>query len=285
VIGIKGRKRHKKVNPFYRGSAGAKPIMVETAHPTLDCKIFCEMQGGRTAYPAKQIIVCDSNGEYHSILITEKIKNADDLMNELRERGLSNCTGVECWASANEQASMEILCRAVNAGISWSETTPYEANGKKEFVATFTVNTGYFRAIAKIAFHYFLKHFKQFTGFEGEFEGIKEFIMKGGNVDQWVRQVRGSFVWGLGHGVTTDKWCHLIAVDKNKDDIRAKLHFFVGPEARPSQYYEVLIGKNPQRIIYPESIGHQFVYFDHLDKEGYCGRVDPLGIARKELLP
>ena len=137
--------------------------------------------------------------------------------------------------------------------------------GKARFVATFTVNDRYFRAVAKIAFHYFLKHFRQFTGLEQEFEGIKEFIMKGGDSDRFVRQVPGSFVCGLGHRVTTDKWGHIVAVDKTEKNIRAMLHFFVGPGIAPDRYYEVRIGENPERIIYPQGIGHQFVYFDRTD--------------------
>jgi hypothetical protein len=168
-----------------RGSAGANPIPIETPHPTLGCSIFCEIQeGGENAYPARQIIIRDLDGKHYSILITKKIKNARDLLKELKDRKLEHCTFVECWASAEEKELTEMLCKGVNVGISWSETTPYEMVTKTQFVATFTVNDGYFRTIAKIAFHYFLKHFPQFTGSETEFQAIKKFIMNGGDSDQ-----------------------------------------------------------------------------------------------------
>ena len=156
--------------------------------------------------------------------------------------------------------------------------------GEIKFVATFTVNNIYFRAVAKIAFHYFLKHFTQFTGYEKEFEGIRQFIFSGGESKQWIRQREGSFIEGLDPGISTDKYGHLLALDKNEKDIRAKIHFFVGPGIKPHRYYEIFIGKNPERIIYNQGIGHQFVYFDEPDEDGYDGRMDPLRIIRKSLL-
>jgi hypothetical protein len=269
-----------------RGSAGANPIPIETPHPTLGCSIFCEIQeGGENAYPARQIIVRDLDGKHYSILITKKIKNARDLLKELKDRKLEHCTFVECWASAEEKELTEMLCKGVNVGISWSETTPYEMVTKTQFVATFTVNDGYFRTIAKIAFHYFLKHSPQFTGSETEFQAIKKFIMNGGDSDQYVKQGPGSFIYGLGHAVTTaDRWGHLVAVDKSKRNIRAMLHFFVGPRIAPARYYEVYIERNPERIIYPQGIGHQFVYFDKPDGDGYGGRADPLLTASRKLM-
>lgn len=287
IIGIKGRRHHKSINPFYRGSAGGQRIVMKTTHPTLDCSIFCEIEegGGVNAYPASQVIVRDSEGKYHPILITPNIKTAHDLRSEIEAKKLGSCNLVECWASSEEEEWIEKLCEGFDVRINWSETTPYQKMGNVQFVATFTVNSYYFRAIAKVAFHYFLKHFKQFTGHEDELMGIKLLIREGGDPDQWVKQVRGSFVMGLIPGVTTtDKYGHFLVVEKNERYIRAKLHFFVGPKGAPPQYYEVLIGKNPERIIYPQSIGHQFVYFDEIDEDGYCGRVDELRTISRQLL-
>jgi hypothetical protein len=286
VVGVKGRKHHQQVSPFYRGSAGAEPIVTETTHPTLGCSMFCEVQeGGETAYPARQIIVRDAEGKCHSILITDRIKTPADLLDELKERNLQGCEGVECYASTDEQEFMETLCKGANFGVTWNEKAPPEVSGKKRFVTTFTVNDRYFRALAKIAFHYFLKQFSHFSGSEQQFAGIREFIMKGGDSDLFVRQIPGSFVTGLGNHVTTDHWGHLLAVDKTEKDIIAMMHFFVGPRSSPDSYYRVYLGKNAERIIYPQSVGHQFVYFDHPDNQGYTGRVDPLLTVSRKLIP
>lgn len=286
ILGIKGRKHHKKVNPVYRGSAGGRRIVIEADHPKLDCKIFCEIEEGSVnAFPARQVIVIDSNKEYHSILITENMRDSADLEKELKNRELLDSTIIECWTSPEEDDWIKNLCKGLDCQINWGDDIQYQINGETRLVATFTVNDKYFRAIAKIAFHYFLKYFNQFSGDEKEFDGIKQFIKFGGNSDNWVRQVNGSFIAGLNPGfTTTDRYCHIIAVDKNEKIIRAMLHFFIGPKGAPPHYYEVLIGRNPERIIFPQRIGHQYVYFDELDKDGYCGRMDPLIISRKSTM-
>ncbi|MFH1962168.1 MAG: hypothetical protein ABIJ30_04725 [bacterium] len=283
IKGIKGRKHHERVNPFYRGSTGGKPIEIKMQHPYIEnCEIFCETEeGAEKSYPARQVIVRDSNGKHHPILIPNRIRETRDLQGELELKGIANSEFVEWWLSVGDgekqRRLIERLCAGLNGKIKWSETLPFQKTEKQNGVATFIVNSNYFQAIAKIAFHYFLKHFNQFTGCEREFDGIKQFIMNGGNPDRWVQQVKGSFVHSLNSRfITTDKYCHLLAINKNYIDIRAMLHFFVGPKIGPHRYYEVFIGKNPERIIYPQNIGHQFVYFDKPDKEGYSGRIDQL---------
>lgn len=287
ILGIKGRKYHKKVNPIYRGSAGGKRIVVESKHPKLDCTMFCEIdEGGNNVFPARQLIVIDSNDIYHSILITENMKDPTDLEKELNNKGILNSKVVECWTSPEEEAWVDRLCKGLDFRVNWDDAIEYQKVENTIISATFTVSDNYFRAISKIAFHYFLKYFNQFSGNEKQFDGIKQYIKFGGNSDNWVRQVEGSFVVGLKPGfTTTDSYCHIIAVDKNAKTIRAMLNFFIGPKGVPPQYYEVFIGENPERIIFPQGVGHQFVYYDEVDKNGYCGRMDPLVNIRKSLMP
>ncbi len=285
VKGIKGRKHHEKPSPFYRGSSGGKRIEVKSKHPFKDCDIFCEIaEGGEDGYPARQVIVIDKEGEYHSVLITEIIKNAEDLRNELKTKGLDGSKPIECWTAGPEEKEwMERLFEGYNVEIRWSETLPFQKIENQQFLTEFTVNDAYFRAIAKIGFHYFIKHFGQFSGFEKEFEGIKNFIMNGGNEDKWIRQMSNQFVDDFKRGLTTDKYLHILAIEKDRQKIVAKLQFFMGPKFLPRPY-EVFIARNPERIDYPETIAHQFVYFDAPDKEGYWGIMQPVHVVRKALL-
>jgi hypothetical protein len=284
VLGIKGRKYHEQINPFYRGSAGSSPIIVETEHPTLNCTIFCEVEKGRKAFPARQIIFLDRQGKYHSILITQKIKIAQQLLSELKAKDLVDLQFIECWFAPGEEEWIERLCKEFDAKIDYGNAKQYGDMGQRKLVATFTVNNNYFRAVAKIAFHYFLKHFLQFTGFEKEFDGIKDFIFNGGESEHWVRQIEGSFIVGLEPYITTDRFGHLLALDKDEHGICAKIHLFIGPGIAPHRYYEIFIGRNPEMIIYHQGVGHQFVYFDEPEEDGYDGRMDPLRTISKSLL-
>jgi len=62
----------------------------------------------------------------------------------------------------------------------------------------FTVNDRYFRAIAKIGFHYFLTKFPRFRGDEACFTEIRNFIMNGCPIDEigkFVTQSREQFAY------------------------------------------------------------------------------------------
>ena len=98
------------------------------------------------------------------------------------------------------------------------------------------------------------------------------------------RQEKSSFIHDLQQG-TTSNYCHFIASEIFYDNLIAYLQFFVGPEISPQYFYKVNIGKKPGEIIYKESKGHQFVYYDEPDKDGFIGRMDSLNIFSRELLP
>ncbi len=51
---------------------------------------------------------------------------------------------------------------------------------------SFSLTERYFRAVAKIGFHYFLSQFPQYTGQEMKFADIRRYILKG---DQNVHRV------------------------------------------------------------------------------------------------
>lgn len=287
MIGFKGRKTHIKINPFYRGSAGGKRIVMMTDHPTYDCHLFCETaEGEENAYPARQVIIRDKNLKYFSILISENIKNPNDFKVELDKLGGCDFEPVEIWALSEDDIQwIKDLLMGAGLAIPCTNEISYGDFKDQKFVITFTVNDNYFRAIAKIGFHYFLANYKQYTGFEVEFYGIKNFIMNGGNPDNWVRQIEGSFVYGLVPGkTTTNRYAHLMSVDKGENSIWSNMSFFVGPKGLPSYYYRVCIGKDPSKIIYNQPVGHQFVYFETEDAEGYVGRVDPMRSISRSLL-
>ena len=104
------------------------------------------------------------------------MKDSTDLEKELNNKGLLNSKIVECWTSPEEEDWINNLCKGLDFLINWSDVIPYQRVEKTRIAATFTVNDNYFRAIAKIAFHYFLKYFNQFSGNEKQFDGIKHII-------------------------------------------------------------------------------------------------------------
>src|SRR6185437_654385 len=80
----------------------------------------------------------------------------------------------------------------------------------------------------------------------------------------------------LQQGGTMKVWGHLLSAEASEHGIEARMQFFAGPRVQPI-VWRVLIGKNPSKIIYKQSVGRGFFYFD--------GRQDGFDGQRVELTP
>ena len=117
----------------------------------------------------------------------------------------------------------------------------------------------YFRAVAKIAFHYTLKMFPELTGHEREFDGIKDFIWNGGEISRFAQQRKDQFVGNFRRGMRPTKWMHILAVERGGGVITCYVQLFVGPRSLPPPY-TVSIGRDPSAILTkPRWNSHQYV--------------------------
>jgi len=285
-LNIQGRRYHTKPSPFYRGSAGGKRIEIKAKHPDMISEIYWELKPNTlTSMPARQIIIQKSDGEIIPFIIHDNINSAEDIEAELGQAGIKEFQIIEFWCKQDEKELFNSLLSKFNYNPTFNKITPYQDKDDILHEATIVVTDRYFRAIAKIAFHYFLTYFSQFTGNEPNFNMIKNYIMEGGKGRNYVKEIRGTFIEDLIFGGTTPTYNHFFSVEKDYHNIVAKLQFFVGPTISPQLYYEVFIGRNPEIIDYPQRIGHQFEYFDEPDAEGYEGRIVPMRPINKKLLP
>jgi len=287
LAGIKGRKHADNMNPYYRGSVGSGPMLAETRHPYFDCMLLCEFKEASNEFtPARQIVVRDSQGNHHAVLIADWVKSAEDFEKALEYKGLSGSIPVEFYATPEEHKWLSDICKGLPDFKEFTELTPVEPVSEKEVVVTIYTTDKFFRAIAKIAFHLFLQYFPKFSGAEKEFSGIRRFIMEGGNVKEWVRIIPGTFLPELRHpNVFINKYAHFITIEKNERHIVSNLLFFVGPEAKPPSYFRVTIGRNPERIYYAERLGHQIVYFSKKEEDGCIGIMQRMQNIPTGLLP
>jgi hypothetical protein len=84
-LGISGRKKHEKVNPFYRGSAGGKPIKVMGLNPDTGSVIPLELIGGNEVRELRCITLTTVDGTDYRINIpngmsTEQFKRQVGLL-------------------------------------------------------------------------------------------------------------------------------------------------------------------------------------------------------------
>lgn len=132
----------------------------------------------------------------------------------------------------------------------------YTIEGKIDYV----FNDHYYRAIAKVAFHYFLVYSRLGAkGDEPEFEALREFIKTGKNGSQHFKGTRNSPVYfgspyGGQHGCSN--WFHTLAADCTQDWIVVYLHLFVGPPDHMAQPHYVLLGRAPAVARMPNPFAH-----------------------------
>jgi len=277
-LGLSGRSAHDEVNSFYRGSSrGGRLEMVGTNHDTGEEKEL-ELVGPAEVRELRCVKLTAEDDSTYTVTITDGMTKE-----EFRKKVAA--FGVKFFKHANISAAPE--------EIPWVESLfeGFTMQGKTEWVQPtgpivygpltikFTVTDRYFRAIAKIGFHYFLTKFARFRGDEPCFEAIRNFIVKDCPLDDipsFVNYSREPFVYQLRVGDRLSAWGHLVCVESNYSDFRAKVQLFAGPETRPL-VYTVQLGKNPSLIHYSEAYGDFFAYYPIEERHEYDGEVTELG--------
>ena len=111
-------------------------------------------------------------------------------------------------------------------------------------------------------------HNPTFTGFEPEFDDIKQYIYAGKGDRPFVQPVDEPFLRDLQQkGARLNKWAHLLSAQSTETGIAARIQFFAGPEVNPIVWSIVFTEKPSQHI---QATGYVFVYFDEA-KDGYDG--------------
>jgi len=279
ILGIKGRKYHDEISPFYRGSAGAPPIVIKRPYPGSDIEVLWEIiPGTKTLNPLRQILMTVDNVDVIPIPIPRKISSKDELLDILRERNLEKAKPLYFFGNQEDwQTFQDILTqiwpgrRVTHMLLPPRERLKIQANVK------IRVTSLYFRAVAKIGFHYFLSVFSdRFNGSEREFDPIRSFIRDGkGQPEEFVFQTKKQILDALHKGFTTKNWGHLLTAEVRNSFIFSKVQFFVGPDNMP-QVFEIRLGNNPSRFSFPESNGHFYSYYPEGPKNGYDGEVIPM---------
>jgi hypothetical protein len=276
-LGVSGRSDREEVNPFYRGSSrGGRLEMVGTNHETGEEKEL-ELVGPDGVRELRCVKLVGEDDAVHTIAIT-------DGMTQEEFRKKVAALGIKFFKHANISAAPE--------EIPWVESLfeGFTTDGKAQwvqptgpimygpFTIKFTVTERYFRAIAKIGFHYFLTKFPRFRGDEDCFSEIRDFIMNGCPIDEvrrFVTQSPEQFEYQLRAGSRLKVWGHLIGVDSSHMGFRARVQLFVGPQNR-STVLTVQIGKNPSPIYYPEAYGDFFAYYPPEERVDFDGEVSEL---------
>lgn len=282
-LGITGRKGHEKVNPFYRGSAGGGRLeMLATSQQTGN-NVLLELLGEIQAKELRCAQLVAEDDTVHVIPIPDGM-TAEQFRAKFEALGIKRFKHGYFFAAPEEISWVESLLGKLKyeGKTEWS----LPSSGPIVYgpsVIKFTVTSRYFRCIAKIGFHYFLAKANQFRGDEECFSDIRRFIMNPSNVEECRRFItysQGQLAWTLDAGYTLKNWGHLLCVETDYLNFRAKVQLFAGPKMKPF-VYTVQLGRNPSRIMCSEAYGNFFAYYPQKERGEFDGEVsDLIGVMR-----
>jgi hypothetical protein len=106
------------------------------------------------------------------------------------------------------------------------------------------------------------------------FAGIRNFIMNGGNIQDFVTWSRKQII-EIKEGYTPSTFAHVIHARANEQFVWSRLQFFIGPETIPL-VYRVILGNNKPVLAYDITEGHSFCYYEDGNREGFVGVMDQL---------
>ncbi len=230
-------------------------------------------------FPVDQLVIQDIEGkEFHIPLFPGMLPK------QLRDR--TKKTGVrqikKAWLHSDESKWEEHQKLLI---ATWPQVDVQELPSTEigihqvQTVGKFIVNDHYFRALAKIGFHYYLIHTRR--GLRGDEEGfahIRDFIMNGGKIEPFFEQKQQQFTTPVGEQpsgglVSPRQWCHILGADESGLVATAYIHLFLGPGCVPPPY-SVNLGRHGSSLTRPGFVwGHFYLYDDPQSDKRKAGRV------------
>jgi hypothetical protein len=289
LLNIEGRRTHRKIDPFVRGSAGAAPVRLAVTDPKSGLELLVTIDPGFdgssiNTHWLNQLVAIDPEGKEIQIPLGDDIQTLDRLVGLLETAGVKPPARVYWLATGALKNVIRSLVQASVLGYEWRELEEpgrVVRNGA-EIVSSVPKDAFYvYRAIAKIALNYFLASSSGYvTGLEPYLHAVKDYIYAGGEDEKHVA-AKGHHILQVPANAVPGSWCHLATADYHGGLLSVSLQFFYGPNyPRPPRYDVTLAHTND---VTPEFSrhGHQFVYYNPEDRTAkHVGRADPLFLSR-----
>ncbi len=286
-LGIKGRHKN-HTSPFRRRHAGHEPIKMEINYPGTNHKMLVELSGDeKNCQIAPHLEISNSKGKKELIVLENPDSlTAENLKKLILSSKIKNPTKVWPRMQSNDHVD-RIFDLLKECGLYKSEEM---AEDIEPFVGTVktsgqtTWDERRFRAIAKIAFHYYLA-FNNIghQGHEHIFQPVREFIRYGkGRTQDVISEHKGYFVEQLKWGWRPPTDGHILYFEVTEDSIVTKVQLFVSH----LPYYDVILSHNPFSIKIPrQASGHNYAYLPHDQRKQYDGTFHELAIANRIKMP
>lgn len=299
LLGVEGRHGPPKVSPFqYRAMQADQPTKMMMPALGREHKVLAEAytdnEDRPSARPIRQVVLRMPDGRMECVPFPRGWK-AEQLKNAVTNRGLEDGTPAEIYVEDNEDPRnadspemikvRTLLTEVFGKGFS---AQAYGGSGERtqnRLALVAGLNTLYMRAVAKVAFHYFLWACPVLRGNEPTFGPFRAFISEGvGNWREFVQYDAPQFLPVLREGNVPIRTSHFFCAALTREEATAFVQFFVGPHLpSPSR---VRLAIHPLAIEGKDFACHQASYFDdEADKaDGHDGELIAIDVWERKII-
>jgi hypothetical protein len=263
LYGIQGRSKHDKVNIFERGSAGGQRFDFKAKDENLGIEVALECENG-TYRQMRQLVFVEQSGKTHHLPIREG-STSGQLRTAFEKLAVAKPFDVHIFYGPEEKDWVETLLKETWPAATFAGGTLGSAIYQGA-AGTIVLTNRYFRAIAKIGFHYFLTQFPQYSGREPLFKDIREYILddKGGvdRANDFIGERQNPLLAQMTvPGARPDGWrAHVLGAEISPGHCRAHVQMFISGDW-PSRPYTITLAKD-QSITDTQASGTFYVYVE-----------------------
>ncbi len=241
--------RRSKKYKAWQPALGAPPPAMFSEHDGIDLLVRPVDGNPSNVETIDQLVIVDEQGGQHPIPIYPGM-DSDAVRARIESLHIQGRYTVRFNVSDDHYEWLNGLLTELWPHSDRAELPPVEPGvSRKPGRVMLTVSDHYFRAVAKIALHFYLCYCaRKVSGHEPEFAEIRKFILSGGRVEDFFSSSRDSPVYfGVPFGPTPDggtlsppQWCHLLAADDTQPLTVVYLQLFIGPGYVNRPHYVVL---------------------------------------------
>ena len=283
---VQGRPDNAKVNPFGRGSAGARRVELSAFDREVGVEVNLEIQDGVVTQLCELIFLEIASGKTHHFPLNESMTPAQVRAGMDRLAIVEPFdTRVSCYP--HEQDWVQRLMKESIPGVQFSEGKTMSRVLEKP-TAKFVLNERYFRGFAKIAFHYFLTQFPMYTGHEEIFSRIREFICVDARepirrVNEFISERQLPLLQEmLDPRVRPDGWrAHLLSAEAQPGICVAYVQMFLTKEYVPP-IYKIILARDIA-VTQRGAFAHAYRYFPNGKRDRFSGEAKSLPAIRMDM--
>jgi hypothetical protein len=279
---VTGRSGHESINPFYRGSAGGKRLEMKVFDPNLGFEILVERTDGSYRQLCQIVFIEQATRKIGHVPIPENM-TPQELRAVYNRLNLTPPLDMYVICGAEEEQRVQEVIRATSPQTTLGPRAGVTTTYGSAAVISFGLTERYFRAVAKIGFHYFLSQFPEYTGHEPKFSDIRRFIAIGdrdvNRANEFVGERQLPLVGQALGGARPDGWFgHILCADVTNGEYRAHVQLFICEDFQP-RIYSVRLGHSPIDLN-NGAAGHCLVYFRDSHHGRFAGEAHRLTAAR-----